>query len=249
MSNQQNKTVLITGGTSGIGFATAQEFINQGASLVITGRTQATLDKAVERLGRGSAGIVSDAGNLKDIEALPQKLAALHPRIDVLFVNAGYGKFAPIDAVDAAHFDEQFNVLVKGTYFTVKHVLPLMADGGAVILNTSVVTEKGMAGASIYSAAKAAVQSFTKTLASELIGRGIRVNAVSPGPIHTSFFDKTGMTPEQIESLGANVLSLVPMKRFGEASEVAKAVVFLASADASYMMGAELFVDGGMVQV
>lgn len=249
MSNLKNKTALITGGTSGIGFATAQEFISQGARVIITGRTQATLDKAVEKLGAASKGIVSDAGSMADIEQLSTKVKAIHPVIDVLFVNAGYGKFAPIDVVDAAHFDEQFNILVKGTYFTVKHILPLMQDGGAVVLNTSVVTEKGMAGASIYSAAKAAVQSFTKTLASELIGKGIRVNAVSPGPIQTAFFDKTGMTAAQIEGFGANVLGMVPMKRFGEASEVAKAVAFLASADASYMMGAELYVDGGMVQV
>lgn len=249
MNDQKNKTVLITGGTSGIGFATAQEFINQGASVIITGRTQATLDKAVERLGSLAKGIVSDAGNMRDIEALQAKVSLIHLTIDVLFVNAGYGKFAPIEAVDAAHFDEQFNVLVKGTYFTVKHILPLMVQGSAVILNTSVVTEKGMAGASIYSAAKAAVQSFTKTLASELIEKGIRVNAVSPGPIHTAFFDKTGMTAAQIEGFGANVLNMVPMKRFGKASEVAKAVVFLASADASYMMGAEIYVDGGMAQV
>jgi NAD(P)-dependent dehydrogenase (short-subunit alcohol dehydrogenase family) len=249
MNRFKDKVVLITGGTSGIGFASADEFIRQGATVIITGRHQKTLDEAIKKLGHGATGIVSDAGKTDDLFSLAEKVKALTTKIDVLFVNAGYGKFAPLAAVDLHHFDEQFDVLVKGTFFTVQQLAPLVVDGGSVILNTSVVTEVGMPGASVYSAAKAAVQSFTKTLAAELVERNIRVNAVSPGPIQTAFMDKTGMNQSQIEGFAANVVTKVPLKRFGQSSEVAKVVAFLASDDASYLVGTEIFADGGMVQV
>ncbi len=248
MTKLRNKIALVTGGTSGIGKATAQDFIEQGATVIITGRYQSTVNETVKELGANAKGIVSDASKLTDIRALADKVKALAGKVDVLFVNAGYGKYSPIEAIDEAHFDEQFNVLVKGTLFTVQQIAPLMSEGGSIILNTSVVTEVGMPSASVYSAAKAAVQSFVKTFAAEFSQRKIRVNAVSPGPIQTNFFDKTGLTAAQIQGFAGAILPQVPLARFGLASEVAKAVTFLASDDASYMHGTEIFVDGGMVQ-
>lgn len=248
MTKLKNKIALITGGTSGIGKATAVDFIEQGATVIITGRHQKTVDETVKELGANAKGIVADSSKITDLKQLADKVKAMVGKVDVLFVNAGYGKFAPIEMIDEAHFDEQFNVLVKGTLFTVQSILPLMQEGSSIILNTSVVTEKGMQGASVYSAAKSAVQSFVKTFASELSSRKIRLNAVSPGPIETAFFEKTGMNEEQINGFAGAVLPQVPMGRFGKSAEVAKAVTFLASDDASYMHGTELFVDGGMVQ-
>jgi len=248
MNKLKGKTALITGGTSGIGKATAVDFIEEGATVIITGRFQNTVDETVKELGPNAKGLVADSGNISQIRHLAQQVRPLSSKIDVLFVNAGYGKFAPIDQIDEPHFDEQFNVLVKGTLFTVQAILPLMAEGGSIILNTSVVTEKGMAGAAVYSASKAAVQSFVKTFAAELSARKIRVNAVSPGPIETSFFEKTGMNQDQINGFAGAILPQVPMGRFGKSSEVAKAVTFLASDDSSYMHGTEIYVDGGMVQ-
>jgi NAD(P)-dependent dehydrogenase (short-subunit alcohol dehydrogenase family) len=249
MSVLKNKVAVITGGTSGIGYATAENFINEGATIIITGRHQKTIDEAVAKLGSNARGIVSDAGKMSDILQLAEKVKTTSSKIDILFVNAGYGKFAPLEMVDESHFDEQFNVLVKGTFFTIQQLIPLINEGGKVILNTSVVTEIGMPGASIYSAAKAAVQSLSKTLAAELITKNIRLNAVSPGPIETDFFNKTGMDEKQIEGFATNVLTMVPMKRFGKPAEVAKAVTFLASDNSSYLLGTEIYVDGGMVQV
>jgi NAD(P)-dependent dehydrogenase (short-subunit alcohol dehydrogenase family) len=249
MANLNGKVAFISGGTSGIGLATAREFIQQGARVIITGRHLETVRQTVADLGDRAQGFASDASQWTDLSALPERVQALTPQLDILFVNAGSGNFRPIELVDEENFDQQFNVFVKGSYFTVKHLLPLIKEGGAVIFNTSVVTEMGMPGASVYSAAKAAVQSLTKTLAAELVGRGIRVNAVSPGPIQTSFFDKTGMSQEEIQGFAANILPKVPLQRFGQPAEIAKVVAFLASSDSSYMLGTELQVDGGMVQV
>jgi NAD(P)-dependent dehydrogenase (short-subunit alcohol dehydrogenase family) len=248
MTKLKDKVALITGGTSGIGRATAIDFIEQGATVIITGRHQSTVDETVKQLGPKAKGIVADSSNVADLKKLAEKVKSFSGKVDVLFVNAGYGKFAPIEQIDEAHFDEQFNVLVKGTLFTVQSILPLMGEGSSIILNTSVVTQKGMQGASVYSAAKSAVQSFVKTFASELSAKKIRLNAVSPGPIETAFFDKTGMNEEQINGFASAILPQVPMARFGKSSEVAKVVTFLASNDASYMHGTEIFVDGGMVQ-
>ncbi|MBC7919757.1 MAG: SDR family oxidoreductase [Ferruginibacter sp.] len=249
MKKLANKVAVITGGNSGIGLATAREFIELGARVIITGRNQRTLEEAQQQLGDGLHAIASDAGDLADIRALAGQVAAIAPRIDILFVNAGFGKFSPIESVDEAHFDEQFNVNVKGLYFTIQQLLPLINEGGAIILNTSVVTEMGMPGASVYSATKAAVSSFGKTLGAELAGRKIRVNVVSPGPIQTNFFDRTGMSQVEIEGFAAGVLQQVPLRRFGSPGEVAKAVAFLASDDASYVLGTEIYVDGGMSQL
>ncbi len=248
MTKLKNKVALITGGTSGIGRATAVDFIDQGATVIITGRHQNTVDQTVKELGENAKGIVADSSSINDLKSLAEKVKSLTGKVDVLFVNAGYGKFAPIEQIDEEHFDEQFNVLVKGTLFTVQSILPLMNEGSSIILNTSVVTEKGMQGASVYSACKGAVKSFVKTFASELSDRKIRLNAVSPGPIETDFFNKTGMNEEQINGFAGAVLPQVPMGRFGKSSEVAKAVTYLAADDASFVHGTEIYVDGGMVQ-
>jgi NAD(P)-dependent dehydrogenase (short-subunit alcohol dehydrogenase family) len=249
MTKLNNKIALITGGTSGIGKATAMDFIEQGATVIITGRHQDTVNATVAELGANAKGIVADSSSVADLKQLAEKVKTLTGKVDVLFVNAGYGKFAPIEMIDEAHYDEQFNVLVKGTLFTVQSILPLMGEGGSIVLNTSVVTEVGMQGASVYSACKGAVKSFVKTFASELSAKKIRLNAVSPGPIETDFFNKTGMNQEQINGFAGAVLPQVPLGRFGKSVEVAKAVTFLASDDASFIHGTEVFVDGGMVQI
>lgn len=229
-----------------MGFATAQEFIGAGARVIITGRSQERVDKAVSALGPAAAGIVSDAGKMTDILALPAQVQQYADTIDVLFVNAGYGKFAPIEQVDEAHFDELFGILVKGTFFTVQQLLQLMKSGGSIILNTSFVTAFGMQHFSVYTAAKAAVQSFIKTFSMECTAKGIRVNGVSPGHIRTNIFNNTGLSSEQIEGAIDSILPTLPYKRFGEPWEIAKTVLFLASPDAGYIHGAEILVDGGL---
>ncbi len=229
-----------------MGFATAQQFINEGGNVIITGRSAGTVDKAVEKLGANAFGIVSNAGNMKDIFLLQEQVKQYTENIDLLFVNAGYGTFAPIEYVDEAHFDELFNMLVKGTFFTVQQIAPLMKKGSAIILNTSVVTEMGMQNFSVYSAAKSAVQSFIKTFASEFTEKGIRVNGISPGYIKTNGFNNTGLSPEQIEGAVQSIIPTIPFKRFGEPFEIASAVLFLASQEASYIHGTELTVDAGI---
>lgn len=249
MTGLKNKIALITGGTSGIGKATAIDFIDNGASVIITGRFKDKVDETVDEMGDKAKGIVSDAGKMEDLKQLGNKVRALSSQIDILFVNAGVVKYAPIELIDETHFDEQFNVLVKGTLFTVQQILPLMKEGGSIILNTSIVTETGLQNTSVYSAAKAAVQSFVKTFASELAAKKIRINAVSPGPIATNYLDRSNLTAEKAQTMAGWVLSQVPLARFGQPSEVAKAVTFLASDDASFMHGTEIFVDGGFPKI
>lgn len=249
MGKFKNKTVFISGGTSGIGLAAAKEFINEGASVIITGRHKETIYETVKFLGDSAYGIVSDAASMHDILRLKLEITQFRSTIDIVFANAGYGKFAPIETVTEEMFDELFTVLVKGTYFTIKELLPLINTNGSVIINTSIVTEYGSPGASVYSAAKAAVQSMVKTLASEFVEEGIRINAVSPGYTETDIFNKTGMIKEQISATKDHVKTILPFKRFAEASEIAKAVCFLASEDASYIHGTELRVDGGYTTI
>lgn len=249
MLKLKDKVAVVTGGTSGIGKATAIDFIENGATVIITGRYQNTINETIKELGDHARGVVSDAGKMQDLMQLGDKVKAISPHIDILFVNAGYGKYASIELIDETHFDEQFNVIVKGTLFTVKQILPLMKEGGSIILNTSIVTEIGMQNSSVYSAAKAAVQSFVKTFASELAAKKIRINAVSPGPIKTNYFNKSNLTPEQIQDIAGAVLPQIPLARFGEPYEVAKAVSFLASNESSFMHGSEIFVDGGFPKI
>jgi NAD(P)-dependent dehydrogenase (short-subunit alcohol dehydrogenase family) len=249
MQKLKNKVALITGATSGMGKATAIDFIENGANVIITGRVQKTIDETVRELGEKANGIVSDAEKMEDLNQLREKVKAITPRIDVLFVNAGFGKYASIEQIDENHFDEQFNVLVKGTLFTVQQILPLMKEGGSIILNTSIVTQVGMQNSSVYSACKSAVQSFVKTFASELASKKIRINAVSPGPIQTNYFDRSNLTEDQIESIAGAIFPQIPLGRFGQPSEVAKTVTFLASEDASFIHGSEIFVDGGIFKI
>jgi NAD(P)-dependent dehydrogenase (short-subunit alcohol dehydrogenase family) len=249
MQRFTNKVALITGGTNGMGFATAQEFINEGARVIITGRSPETVNKAVKALGANACGIVSNAGQIDDILRLQEEVRKYTDNIDVLFVNAGYGKFAPIEMVDEAHFDELFNMLVKGTFFTVQQMLPIINSGGAIVLNTSFVTDFGIQHFSVYSAAKSAVASFVKTFSSECTAKNIRVNSISPGYIKTNIFSNTGLNEEQIAQAIEGITPTLPYKRFGEPAEIAKAVLFLASAEASYIHGAELRIDGGLANV
>ena len=246
MQRFKNKTALITGGTNGMGLATAQKFIEEGGAVIITGRSEDTVNMALEKLGEKAFGIVSDAGNINDLLNLQQEVRKYTEQIDLVFANAGYGRFAPVEFVDENQFDELFNLLVKGPFFTVQQLLPLMNSGSSVIFNTSVATDIAMHNFSVYSAAKSAVQSFIKTFAVELTERGIRVNGVSPGHIKTNIFNNTGLTGEQIESAIEDIIPTIPFKRQGEPSEIANVVLFLASEEASYIHGAEVKVDAGI---
>jgi len=247
MSRLQNKTALITGGNSGIGFATAKEFLEQGARVIITGRNQASLDEAKKALNGKVHTILSNTSSLGDIRALAKQVQQISPNLDVLFINAGVGKFAPIEAVTEEHYDEQFNINVKGAYFTIQELLPLINDGGSVILNTSVSAHMGMATSSVYSATKAALLTLARTLSAELLPRRIRVNAISPGPVATPIFGKMGIPAEQIDGLRTSIQSQVPIGRFGDPSEIAKVATFFASDDSTFVLGAELIADGGMI--
>ncbi len=246
MQRFQNKTALITGGTSGMGFATAQQYIQEGGKVIITGRSEENVKTAVNKLGENAFGIVSDAGRMSDLMSLRNEVEKFTENIDLVFANAGYGRFAPIENVDENHFDELFNMLVKGSFFTVQQILPLMKRGSSVIFNTSFVTEFGMPNFSVYSAAKSAVQSFIKTFATELTEKGIRVNGISPGHIKTNIFSNTGLPSEQIDEAVQNIIPAIPFKRLGEPSEIANAVLFISSDEASYMHGAELRMDAGI---
>lgn len=229
-----------------MGLATAQKFIDEGGLVIITGRSEETVNRALEKLGEKAFGIVSNAGNMKDLINLQHEIRKYTEQIDLVFANAGYGRFAPLEYVDENHFDELFNMLVKGPFFTVQQVLPLMKNGSCVIFNTSMATDIAMANFSVYSAAKSAVQSLIKTFALELTERGIRVNGVSPGHIKTNIFNNTGLTGDQIDSAIDEIIPTIPFKRQGEPSEIANVVMFLASEEASYIHGAEVKVDAGI---
>jgi len=243
------KVALITGGSAGIGLATAQRFVAEGAFVFLTGRRQAELDTAVQTLGGQAFGIQGDVSSLADLDRVVATIKEQKGRLDVLFANAGIAEFLPIDVVTEDHYDRQFDINVKGIVFTVQKALPLLPDGAAIIVMSSVVGSKGFGGDSIYSATKAAIRSLARTWTTDLKARKIRVNAISPGPIETPGLNSLAGTAEQAEQFKAQMLSIVPMSRMGEADEIAKAVVFLASDDSSYVTGAELFVDGGMAQV
>jgi NAD(P)-dependent dehydrogenase (short-subunit alcohol dehydrogenase family) len=249
MSRFQGKTVLITGGTSGIGKATAKAFADEGAKVIITSRKQENIDKTVAELGKNVVGFVSDAGKWDDLQQLGDHIGKHTDHVDVLFVNAGFGKFTPLSEATEEMFDDQFNALVKGGYFTTQKTLPYLKEGSNIIYNTSVVTDMGMPGASMYGAAKSAVKYFTSSFANEFKDQGIRVNAVSPGPIDTNFFNEANVPEDQQKQMAEQILSQVPLNRFGKPEEIAKTVLFLASDDASYITGHEIQVDGGMVQV
>jgi NAD(P)-dependent dehydrogenase (short-subunit alcohol dehydrogenase family) len=249
MKRLQGKVAVITGGSSGIGLASAKRLAEEGAKVVISGRNQKTLDDAVKFIGNGVLAVKSDTSKVADTEKLLKEVAQKFGKIDVLFVNAGIAKFAPLTDSSENFFDEQFNTNVKGAYYTIQKAIPHLNDNASVILNTSIVSTKGQANTSVYSSTKAALRSIARTAATELVGRGIRVNAVAPGPIETPIFEKTGLPKEAIDEFAKEVMQRVPMKRFGKPEEVAGAVAFLASSDASYITGVELNVDGGMGQL
>ena len=249
MNRLQNKVAVITGGNSGIGFATAQEFIAEGAQVIITGRNAQAVQEAVAKLGQRAVGVVSDAGSMADVHQLAAEVKAYHAHIDVLFINAGVGFFAPIAQADEAHFDQQFNINVKGAYFTIQQLLPLLNDGGSIILTASTAAHMGMAGASVYAATKAALTTFARTLSAELLDRRIRVNVISPGPIDTPIIGKMGMSAEQQAQTKQHLVQQVPMKRMGQPREIATVAVFFASDDSSFVTGDEIIAGGGMVSL
>jgi len=246
MSRLQNKTALITGGNSGIGFATAKEFIQQGATVIITGRNQSALDEAKQALGDKVHTILSNSSSLGDIDKLPKQVTQLVPKLDIVFINAGIAKFIPLEAVTEAQYDEQFNTNVKGAFFTIQKLLPLINDGGSIILNASISAHIGMATSSVYSATKAALLTFARSLSAELLPRRIRVNAISPGPITTPIFGKLGAPDDHLNALKEGIQSKVPLGRFGDPAEIARVATFFASDDSSFVLGAELIADGGM---
>lgn len=245
----ENKIALVTGGSSGIGLATAKQFIAEGAFVYITGRRQSELDTAVQTLGSQAKGIRADASKLADLDALYARIQQEKGRLDVLFVNAGGGSFAPLGQITEEQFDHTFDTNVKGVLFTVQKALPLIPDGGSIVLNASIVSVQGTPNFSVYSASKAAVRSFARTWTSDLKDRKIRINVVSPGPIDTPGLSGLAQNEEQKNALYAQLAASVPLGRVGKPEEIAKAAVFLASDDASYIAGIELFVDGGTVQV
>ncbi len=250
MEKLKDKVGVVTGGNSGIGLATAKAFVAEGAKVAIFGRNQETLSSALAELGDGALGVQGDVKNLGDLERLFTTVAEKLGKVDALFVNAGGATLTPFDQVDEANYDHQMDVNVKGAFFTVQKALPHMNDGASVVLNSSIANATGIAGISVYSATKAAVRSFARTLSAELVkSRGIRVNVVSPGPIQTPIFGRMGLTEQQSQEFGSSIVEAVPLGRVGQPEEIANTVVFLASDDSSYMVGSEIVVDGGMSQI
>jgi len=249
MNKLDGKVAVITGGNSGIGLATAKEFAREGAKIVITGRDEKTLAEAEREIGGEVLAIQADVGKLTDIDKLYDAVEERFGKIDVLFVNAGIGIFKPLEAVTEEDFDLQMNVNLKGAYFTIQKALPLLNDNASIVLNTSINAHIGMPNSSIYAASKAAVISFARTISAELVGRGIRVNALSPGPVQTPIYDRWGLPPEQLKEITENIRSQIPLGRFGRSEEIAKAALFLASADSSFILGTEIIADGGMSQL
>jgi len=244
------KVALVTGGTSGIGLATAKRFVAEGAYVFITGRRQTELDAAVNEIGKNVTGIQSDVSNLADLDRLYATIKQEQGHLDVIFANAGGGELVPLGSITEEHFDKTFNTNVKGLLFTVQKALPLMPEGASIILNASTTSIMGTPAFSVYSATKAAVRSFARNWTLDLKDRQIRVNAVSPGFIPTPAYDLLwGLSEEQLKEFVASQANNIPLGRAGTPDEIAKAVVFLASDDSSFVNGIELFVDGGMAQI
>ena len=249
MGKLDRKVTLVTGGSSGIGLATARQFAQEGAHVFVTGRRAAELDAAAKDIGGNVTGIKSDVSKLDDLDRLMDEIKRQKGRLDILFANAGVARYATLGAIEEELVDAIFDVNVKGLLFTVQKALPLMPDGASIILNASIVGSKGLPANSVYSASKAAVRSFARTWATDLKARRIRVNAVSPGTIDTPGLNDLLASSEVGEQRRKMISAAVPLGRFGKPDEIAKAVVFLASDDASYITGTELFVDGGFAQV
>jgi len=250
MKKLEGKIALITGGSSGIGLATAQRFVAEGAYVFITGRRQEELNAAVKLIGQQVTGVQGDVANLADLDRLYEQVRQQKGHLDIVFANAGGSNgMVPLDAITEEHFDKVFNINVRGLLFTVQKALPLLRDGSSIILTASTTGSKGAAAFSVYSASKAAVRSFARTWTMDLQARKIRVNALSPGPTETPGVTRLGDTPAQKQFVKDYIVANVPLGRLGQPDETAKAAVFLASDDSSFITGIELFVDGGVAQI
>jgi NAD(P)-dependent dehydrogenase (short-subunit alcohol dehydrogenase family) len=246
MDRLKGKRALITGGTSGIGLETAQQFVQEGARVAVTGRNPATLETARAVLGSDVLMIASDASDAAAQKQVAETVRDSFGALDILFVNAGIAELKPVEQWDEAAFDRTFASNLKGPFFLIQALLPIFANPASIVLNASVNAHVGMPNTSVYGASKAALLSFTRTLSGELISRGIRVNAVSPGPISTPLYGKLGLSEADLKSVAASIQGLVPAKRFGTPSEIARAIVFLASDESAFTVGSELLIDGGM---
>ncbi len=249
MSKLDGKIAVVTGGSSGIGLAIAQKFVEEGAYVFITGRRQAELDKAVAAIGKNVTAVQSDVAKLEDLDRLYEQVKAEKGALDIVIANAGIGEFAPLGEITVEHYNKIFDINVRGVLFTTQKALPLLRDGGAIVVVASVVQYLGFPGATVYSATKAAVRSFVRTWAGELKGRGIRVNSLSPGPIDTPILDGQYKSKEEADATKAGLAQMTPLGRLGRPEEIAAAALFLASSDSSYSTGIDLLSDGGMADI
>ena len=242
----KGKIAVVTGGNSGIGLGVAKSYAQEGAQVAITGRNEKTLEAAAKEIGEGTLAIKSDTGRVTDIEAAMKKINERFGRIDALFVNAGVAKLVPLEEITEELFDEMVNINMKGVFFTVQKAIPLMSKGSAIVLNASINAHLGMPGTTAYGATKAAVLNMAKTLSADLLEKGIRVNAISPGPITSALLGREGITHEKLQEIKDWIQSQVPMKRFGTPEDIAAAVLYLTSPESGFVLGAELIIDGGM---
>lgn len=245
----KGKVAVITGGNSGIGLATAKAYVREGAKVAITGRSDATLKAAQKELGPEALVIQADMSKVKEIASAMDQVRQKFGRIDALFVNAGLGKFVPFEEVTEEFFDWTMDTNLKGAFFTVQKAAPFFSKGAAVVLNASINAHLGMPASSVYGASKAAVVNLAKTLSADLLARGVRVNVVSPGPIATPILDRMGLPESETRQIKEHIASQVPLKRFGQPDDIAAAVLYLTSAESSYVVGTELVVDGGMIEL
>jgi NAD(P)-dependent dehydrogenase (short-subunit alcohol dehydrogenase family) len=249
MNRFTNKTVLVTGGNSGIGLSAAKAFAAEGARVVITGRDTATLDQARSTLGPQALALRNDAGSMDAARQLAQELAARQIKLDAVFINAGIAKFAPFDQVDEVLWDQTFDINVKGAYFQIQALLPVLNAGASIVLNGSINARIGMPNSSVYAASKAALISLAKTLSAELLPRGVRVNVVSPGPVTTPIYNKLGLDAAALETTAAQIQAQIPLGRFGTTEELASTVLHLSAPESAFIVGTEIIVDGGMSQL
>jgi NAD(P)-dependent dehydrogenase (short-subunit alcohol dehydrogenase family) len=249
MGKLEGKVAVITGGGTGIGLATAKRFVQEGAYVYIAGRRQSKLDAAVSEIGKNVTAVQADISQLADLHRLYETIRQHHHQINIIFANAGDGVVAPLVAVTEEQLDKELNINIKGTLFTIQQALPLLQDGSSIILNSSIAASQAWPGISVYSAIKAAIRSFARTWSAELLDRKIRVNVVSPGTIDTPLLDGFGTTEEEIKQVKQVLTSRIPMKRIGTVDDIAKAILFFASDDSSFITGQELFIDGGAVEL
>jgi NAD(P)-dependent dehydrogenase (short-subunit alcohol dehydrogenase family) len=242
----QGKVAVVTGGNSGIGLGVAKAYAREGAQVAITGRNEKTLEAAAKEIGDGTLAIQSDAGKVAEIETAMKKIKERFGRIDAMFVNAGVAKLIPFDEVTVEFFDESVNINMKGVFFTVQKAIPLMSKGSAIVLNASINAHLGMPGTTVYGATKAAVINMAKTFSRDLLEKGIRVNAISPGPITSALLGRDGMSQEKVQEIKDWIQSQVPIKRFGTPEEIAAGVLYLTAPESAFVLGAELIIDGGM---